>query len=704
MEVTFVTHAVAAVAYFFLTLLLVASWKRSGPGLWLIVASVSMTVWACVNAFSYYLPGIAQIFGSLSETFRTAGWVLFLLALLRVFWAEYGRPDYERQTRYIILGALSFLVGLDVLVALQNLDIIPRTYLLPQVVLLSRMAASIGCVFLVDNFYRNTAAKNRWGIQLLCLGLGGIFLYDFFFYADAVLSARFSRAFFEARGAINALIVPLIALSAARNPGWRLDVSVSRGVVIHTASLVGSGVYLVLMGAGGYYLRDLGGRWGGIIQFSFWFGALLLLAVILFSGQFRARMRVLINKHFFSYRYDYRAEWLRFINTVSASDLALGLQERVIQALADLVDSPGGMLWQREESGYFVRVASWNTQSKVNGTLASSDPFLRFIGERAWVVDLDEVQSAPELYEGCPIPEWISADDRVWLVVPLLHYRDELIGFVVLEEPRVPRSLNWEDRDILKTVARQIASYVAEQGSEKALAESRQFDEFNKKFAFIMHDIKNLASQLSLMVKNADRHAGNPEFQRDMILTVRDSVGKMNGLLTRLNRLRDSDGKTALVSVNLADLLKKLVGDRPSDKLGLTFSGDTALVFVKADVAQLETVFGHLLQNALEAVGDRGRVDLSLGVQDGWAVAVVADNGPGMEETFVRDELFKPFRTTKENGYGIGAFESRQIVRSFGGRLDVDSAVGKGTVMTVRLPLIDHSPVEAPGNDVEHNV
>lgn len=690
-------------AYFFLTLLLAASWKRSGPGLWLIVASASMMLWACVNALSYYLPGIAAVAGSLSETLRTAGWVLFLSALLRVFWREYGRPDYERQTRFMIVGAILFLIGLDVLVALQNLNIIPRTGLLLQVVLLSRMAASIGCVFLVDNFYRNTAAKNRWGIQLLCVGLGGIFLYDFFFYADAVLTARFSQAFFEARGAINALIVPLIALSAARNPSWKLDVSVSRGVVIHTASLVGSGIYLVLMGAAGYYVRDLGGRWGAILQFSFWFGALMLLAVILFSGQFRARMRVLINKHFFSYRYDYRAEWLRFINTVSSSDMALGLQERVIQALADIVDSPGGALWQRDDSGQFVRAASWNVQSRANGTLAASDPFLKFIGERAWIVDLDEVEVRPALYEGCPIPEWLSSDHRVWLIVPLLHYRDELIGFVMLEEPRVTRNLNWEDRDILKTLARQIASYLAEQGAEKALAESRQFDEFNKKFAFIMHDIKNLASQLSLMVKNADRHAGNPEFQRDMILTVRDSVEKMQTLLTRLNRLRESDQKTPLVTVNLSELLQKLVAAQASDKLGLTFLCDTPSVFVKADPAQLETVFGHLLQNALEAVrdktgdktGDRGRVDVTLRVQDGWAVAAVADSGQGMDEAFVRDELFKPFRTTKETGYGIGAFESRQIVRYFGGRLDVESELGKGTVMTVRLPL-DQSQAGLP--------
>ncbi len=681
------THAVAAVAYFFLSLLLMASWRKGGAGAWLIVASIGMTLWAAVNALSFHLPYIASVAGSLSETIRTAGWILFLTALLRLFWKGYDRPDYDRQMTLMTFSVLATLFVVDLLVAAQNLGHIDYSSIISQAVLLARMAAAILCVFLVDNLYRNTAAKNRWGIQLLCLGLGGIFLYDFFFYADAVLSGKFSLALYEARGAINALVVPLIAVSAARNPSWKLDVFVSRGVVIHTASLVGSGIYLLVMGAAGYYLRDLGGRWGTLLQVSFWFGAVMLLAVILFSGQFRGRMRVLINKHFFNYRFDYREEWQRFITTMTMSEMAFGLQERSIQALADIVDSSGGMLWQRDETGHFVRSARLNAKTMHEGQLSPTDPFLQFMAERAWIVDMDEMPVRPDLYNGCVPPEWLKVDPTAWLVLPLLHHREGLIGFVILEHPRAPRTLNWEDRDILKTLGRQIASYLAEQSSEKALAEARQFDEFNRKFAFIMHDIKNLASQLSLIVKNADKHAGNPEFQRDMILTVRDSVEKMHSLLTRLNRLRESDQRSDLVAVNLPEILTKMVDTRYRGKTNLTFSCQSADIDVRADVTQLETVFGHLLQNAFEAVGDKGQVSLSLTEQDGWVAVAVADTGPGMDDVFVREELFKPFRTTKESGYGIGAYEARQIVRMFGGRLDVESKVGQGTVMTVRLPV-----------------
>jgi len=229
-----------------LTILLAASWKRSGPGIWLVLASLATTVWAAVIAGAFHFGILSLAVGSLTETLRSLGWIAFLGAILGHYWNQANRTDFARGTRTLVGGIFGVLVVLDIILALQNLGVIAPLALVPQVILLSRLAVAVGGIFLVDNLYRNTAAKNRWGIRLLCLGVGGLFAYDFFFYADAVLSGRFSPTFFEARGAVNALVVPLIAISAARNPSWKLDVFVSRGVVIHTASLVGSGIYLLV--------------------------------------------------------------------------------------------------------------------------------------------------------------------------------------------------------------------------------------------------------------------------------------------------------------------------------------------------------------------------------------------------------------------------------------------------------------------------
>src|SRR5690606_3473343 len=100
---------------------------------------------------------------------------------------------------------------------------------------------------------------------------------------------------------------------------------------------------------------------------------------------------------------------------------------------------------------------------------------------------------------------------------------DRLVGAVLLARPEIGRQLDWEDFDLLRIVGRQVASYLAEAQSQEALSEARRFDEFNRRFAFIMHDIKNLVSQLSLVARNAERHADNPEFRVDMVATLKNS-------------------------------------------------------------------------------------------------------------------------------------------------------------------------------------
>lgn len=685
LPVGLITYGVSVVAYFALSALLVASWKERGPGTWLILASVCTCVWALVNVSLFLWPHINFASVPFAETARYAGWIIFLSSFLTQYWASVGKIAYSRTAPMLVAGALGLAFGLDAIMALGNLGILPFYAFVPKMVLLGRLALAVAGSFLVDNLYRNTAPHNRWSIRLLCLGLGSIFVFDFLFYADAVLSKSFSSSLYEARGAINALIVPLIAISAARNPNWSLDVFVSRGVVLHSASLIASGIYLLIMGIAGFYLRDVGGRWGGILQVSFWFGAVLLLLVTVFSGQFRARLRVLVNKHFFNYKYDYREEWLRFIHTLSSSDHGIGLRPRVIKAMADIVDSPGGALWIAEEPAWFSRAAVWNFRAAVNGVEERSGEFCQFLQKTSWIIDLDDVDPDTGLFENCRIPDWLRADGRAWLIVPLIHH-GSLSGFILLERPLAAKELNWEDFDLFKTLGIQVASYLAEQDTEKALAEARQFEAFNQRFAFIMHDIKNLVSQLSLLASNADKHAGNPEFQKDMVLTVKESVGRMTQLLTRLNSLSETTA-TNKEPVDLSGLLQRLVARL--GKRSLTIGADIPdeAIFVEADAVQLENVFTHVIQNAVDAVDGQGKVAVTLTRDSGFVLVAIKDNGPGMTADFVREELFKPFKSTKESGYGIGAYESRQLVRSFGGNLGVDSIVGEGTVITIRLPV-----------------
>lgn len=691
-----VSYSISGIAFVLLTILLVASWKRGWVGAWLIAASVLTAAWSIVAAVDYGTGSDNRYVAHLLEVLRGGGWLAFLAGVLARTWDQSRGRSLERLVFPALATLCGFLLIVDVVDAVSGTRTVEAVGL--DLSILGRLVVAVVGILLIENLYRNTKREHRWGIKYICLGVGGMFAYEFFMYSDGLLFQAVNRDLMDARGIVNALITPLIAVSAARNPDWSIDVAVSRRVIFHSATLIGAGIYLLLMAAAGFYLREFGGEWGPAIQVVFLFAALILLVLTLFSGSFRAWLKVSINKYFFTYRYDYRLEWLRLIGTISSVSSGRSLSERVVKGLADIVESPEGTLWMYRQNGEFELLTSWNSRV-LEGSQAADPLFVQFLEERQWVINLDEFREKPHVYDDLEIPVWLrdTRDDlRAWLVVPLLHH-DQLLGILMLGQPRVLRELNWEDYDLLKTVGRQAASYLAEQESARALVEARQFDEFNKRFAFVLHDIKNLVSQLSLMVNNAEKHKNNPEFQKDMLQTVSESVEKMNNLLVRLHE----GGKKAAASVaiDLARFLRQVV-DRNSRSNGrLRFSSAADGIAVVIDEERLGAVMAHVIDNALDAIDGHGTVEVRLVSSGREAVIEVEDNGCGMDADFVRDELFKPFRSSKGGGYGIGAFESREYVREQGGRLDVQSEPGVGTRVTIRLPAIGMTEKTSTNDD-----
>jgi len=196
-----------------------------------------------------------------------------------------------------------------------------------------------------------------------------------------------------------------------------------------------------------------------VLQITFLFGALLLLFGIIFSGTLRARLKVFLSKNFFSYRYDYREEWLRFTRTLSEGEPGVRLRESSIQAIAELVESPAGALWMSNDPGTFEQVAHWN-MSSAQGTEPSDSTLCQFLEMRKSVIDLDECAAQPEFYDNLTVPAWLSAIPGAWLVVPLILH-ERLLGFVVLARSKGKVNLDWEVNDLLKTAGGQAASYLA---------------------------------------------------------------------------------------------------------------------------------------------------------------------------------------------------------------------------------------------------
>jgi len=684
------SYALGFFSWLLLGSLLLTGWRGRMQG-GLLVMAVSITLlWCGLHAVwaGWDVPSARVL--RILEPLHFVVWVVFLHGLLE-----------RAQKRIGLVATLVYLLSAVMVVAPLLAPYFPESFPLedvaPKYSFLGYVLLSVAGLFLIENLYRNTRPEQRWGIKFLCLGIGGMFAYDFFMYAQALLFNQLDMSLWAARGAVFMLVAPLIGISVSRNPDWSVDVFISRDAAAHTATLLFAGCYLLFMAAAGYYLREFGGNWGIVFQTVFLFAAIVLLAALLFSGVLRARIKVFLGKHFFRHRYDYREQWLRFTNSLSLCDKEALPYECVVRAIAEVVDSSGGLLWLRRKGGSFEQVAHWGVSGGEAEILPADCSLAKFLSDREWVINLEEYQADPELYSYLELPEWLMEVPRAWLVVPLID-QQELLGLMVVARPRANVPFNWELRDLVKTMACQAASYLAQLEAMQALAEARQFEGFHRLSAFVLHDIKNLIAQQSLLIGAASEHKHKPEFIDDVVDIMGHSVAKMQRLM-QLLKTGMPGGKpvTTNLVIVLGNAVNNCAGGRPVPVLECK-QKEVSLII---DGDRMTSVIENLIQNAQDATDEDGAVTVSLDCKGNAVEILIEDNGCGMDAAFVRDRLFQPFDTTKgDTGMGIGAYECKEYISSLSGEIQVESELGSGTSMRVILPL--HGYEQSLSGDYEH--
>lgn len=674
------SYLLCAILFLFLFLLLITSWRGRLQGALLAVACGVTTIWAATLAYAAVRDVPVSVVEVL-EILRDAGWLIFLSRLLSGLEDQLWLKMLRTAAYIVPIG----LAGLAIYTVAGNFSA-PLAYGIDGRFVIGALVAVLTALVLLEQLYRNLRPDRRWAIKYLCLGVGAMFAFDLYLYSYALLFHRVDVALWDARGVVNAFAVPLIAVSAARNPSWSLDIFVSRRAAFHTAALMGAGIYLLVMSIGGYYIRVFGGNWGAFAQALFLSGAVIVLATVLFSGQVRAQLRVFLSKHFFNYKYDYREEWLRLIGSLTDVADDLTPYDRAIRAVAQILESPGGGVWLAREGTGLVPAGRWKLALPEDTVEPETAPMATFLHERRWIIDLAEYRSNPQAYGGLELPRWLLDMERAWLVMPLLQH-EALSGFMVLLHPHAAVKLTWEDRDLLKTLGRQIASYLGQHESAQALSQARQFETFNRLTAFVMHDLKNLIAQQSLVVKNAAKYKDNPAFIEDAIMTIDNSVRRMNRLLEQLQRGQRHAGiQRVEVGRMLEQVVARCADRQPQPTLDLAVDG----VMVAVEPEGFAMVLGHVVRNAQDATSGDGHVHVRAGSENGHIQIEVEDDGVGMDATFVRECLFRPFYTTKSSkGMGIGAYQTREFIRAAGGQLDVISRPGEGTRFRITLPACE---------------
>ena len=679
------SYGIAGSVYAAFALYLLFGWRGGKRGGAMMVAVGLTAAWALIEfAFASTQGETLHAVGAFVDVLRVGAWYAFLLLAIQ----RPSDPASDADARLTWLFPAASLLVLSGLFAQGA--IAAQWHAIGDAGRLGVFAGLVLSVFglvLVELLFRNVSEDSRWSVKPLCLGLAATFIFDLYLFADALLFNRLDADAWSVRGFVHAMAVPLIAVSAVRNRAWTFGITLSRRVVFHSTAMIVTGVYLLFVAAAGYYIRYFGGNWGRSLQVALVCAAVLALGAVAISGSMRAKLRVIVSKHFFSYRYDYRDEWLRFTSALSSRDGRHELGQDVVRGLADLTESPAGALWLRESTGrQFVQSARWNMPSDSSVESVSSG-FARYLRETGWVVNLEEFRSTPERYRGLELPAWLSDLPNAWLIIPLMN-GGEIIGFVVLATARTRIEINWEVNDVLKTAALQAASFLGQMQATEALLEARKFDAFNRMSAFVVHDLKNIVAQLSLMMKNAERHRENPEFQKDMLMTVGHSIERMKQLMLQLR-----EGTTPVEApqgVDISAVINRIAHAKASQQPAPEVKVEERLI-AKGHEDRLERVIGHLVQNAIDATENGGRVWIRLAREESLAMVEVGDDGHGMTPEFIRERLFKPFQTTKPTGMGLGAYESFQYVQELGGNVKVDSAPGSGTCVRLLLPVFEVS-------------
>ena len=671
-------HAAAASLFGALAIWLAQRSIGERQGKLLTLASFMTAVWALAIAMAGHEALVSQF----AEHARNAAWLGFMFGL----WRQ-GQETLSAVSVAMLYWVLAAIIGVEVAVDLLPIWLAGWPRLLEAAFLSSmvlHMTVAVGALVLVHNLYTAATPDARAAIRLPMVGLAAMWIYDLNLYTISYLAKGWSYELFQLRGLAAVLIAPIFGLGVQRTRNW--TVKLSRTMAFQTLSLFAIGGYLIVMVVVTSALELVGGEFVRLVQVAFVFGASVAALVLLPSKAFRAWFRVKVSKHLFRHRYDYRSEWLRFTDTLGRpGDGAEPLETRIVQAVADITESSGGLLLVPDATGALVAHARWNWQLVDAPAFAASAEAGAYFARTGRVVELDALRSQDEVDEemAAHVPQWIIAEPRAWIIVPLVHF-DRLAGLVLLEHPPISRTLDWEDFDLLRLVGRQVASYLAEAQGQEVLSDVKRFDEFNRRFAFIMHDVKNLVSQLTLVTRNAERHAENPEFRADMIATLQNSTARMNDLLARLsqhNKSRAEDPRPVAAGALVEGVAAAKRVIHP-----VVVGGDTAQLII-ADPVRLEQALSHLVQNAIDASPATEPVTIQIGTQRDEATITVSDRGVGMSAVFMRESLFKPFASTKDGGFGIGAYEARAIVAAMGGRIEVNSREGEGSRFIIYLPI-----------------
>ena len=630
-------------------------WKRL-----LLVGVAGQFIWALTLFVSYTVARTSTTVVLSAELFRFVLWLACLILLL-----SKRMPITTWPKKLLgLVSAISVIAGLGAYL----LYFADRSASAFSLVLM--LLATLSLIF-TEQVVRNLNSHRM--VKLIGLGLTFLFAFDVLLYGHSFITQTIPSGLWQARAAMAFTVSLALAIGALifndRGDSHYLF-AVSRPAAFFSTTIIFSILLIGSVSLGSFYV-DKPAFLGTYLFTLALLAALLLLFTLIISQAIRQHFEVFLSKHFFALKYDYRSEWLKAIKRVSElENNQSGYYRDALSILCVALRAESGSLWI--SNGSELREMA-GTLTDAPATVAVNEPFIRTMVKESWIY-VPRSRTTRLADNNRLLPAWIAANEDIWLIAPLI-IQMKLVGFGVLARPKINAEITFEDRDLMTNISTQVASHILLHQQEKVISNAKQLETYNRLSAFIMHDINNVIAQLALIGKNAERHKDNPAFVNDMIKTVHHATSRMQGLVQKFNPASKEQRSAFLVSDLLSALYAECAHFQPLPILRVEQD-----FTIDADKQRLLLALKNLVHNAQEASGQNGQVTLTAHLQHGCGQLVVSDDGQGMSQSFINEELFRPFSTTKaDNGVGIGAYLTKSYIEHLGASLNVYSKEGFGT-------------------------
>lgn len=690
-----VGYAICAVIYLVLLVLAATRWRERIEGSGLRLAIGAECLWA--SLLTLHASGITIPLDAVagSEYLRTIAWAL---VLGRCLWRQ-ANPQWVRRWTRVLMGLVG---GLVVLVLVFQWGA-PQAFLrnATHYWRWGALSMSVGGLVLGEQVARNARPVEEWRLKYVWLAITGIFAWDAYLYSEAVLHGALLVPIRDARSYMDALLGLVLAIGCRRDTSWRSAAFLSPRLVLFYIAIVAVGLGLLAMAVAGASFRDMGDAWGHEDQVLVLAGAVLALGIAALSRQLRAHLTGVIDARVFRYRYDYRSVWQTLTAALSEGDQSTKY-ERAATVIANSLDCMSTGVWLCDPRSRLVP-ASGDLAPRDEPSQRADTEFFTFLRRHEWIYDLlpDRLGLVRPAHPPVPAPPaWLLERPHGAIVVPLVS-EQTLWGILLLGRPLATLRLTWEEIHLLRGAARQMASHIALDLTARQLIEARQFETFNRLTAVIMHDLRHLTSQLSLIVANAALHRGTPQFLEATLITVESTVKRMDRLLEELRG--GARGTCHEERIDLGAVCVQVVARCADLNPVPTLSAAPRGIVVIASRDRLAHALEQVIRNAQQATPAEGSVRVRVSRGGAEAYIDVEDTGCGMSGEFIRKRLFRPFDSTKgERGMGLGAYQARELAMACGGEVSVESSVGRGTRFRFALPLAADLESQAEAAPNEH--